>query len=140
MPALVSSRFLQTDTLYDIADRTTAVYTCCACVKVALYIKAKILCRASCWTSALRLTSRACAVHCSFESNQTPSTRTSGAGDLMTIPRLRLACRLNFVRCRVKWISSYLVGAKLIPNLRAQSRHLECVFFNVRQLSSVERL
>src|ERR1700755_2221697 len=90
--------FLQTEAPYDIAGRTTVVYICLARAKVAPHVEAVILCRAYCWRRAFFLTSRACAVHWSLASSQTPRTRMSSAGVLMTALRFRFACKLNLVR------------------------------------------
>ena len=79
-----------------------------------------------------------CGPHLNFESICTPKTRMSVFG-VITLLSMRIFTVIsNFLGVRVRWISSYLSGAKLAPWVRAHCVHTSCTLLNVSHVSAVD--
>ena len=121
-----------------MAGRITVVYICLALANVAPQVKALSRCSASDWEAYLASMFLMCGPHFSLKSICTPRTRISDFG-VITLLLMRIFTIIsNFLGVRVKWISSYLSGAKLAPWVRAYCVHTSCTLLSVSHVSAVD--
>ena len=73
----------------------------------------------------------------SFPSIYKPSTFNSALRKIWWALKSTLAFILNFLRLRVRFISSYFLGANNAPCIWAHFKHILCVLSNILQLASM---
>jgi type IV secretory pathway TrbF-like protein len=140
LPCLVLSGSNHDSVPYVIVGRTTELYTNLALAKDAPHVEVVTRRRAATAATPFWRAILAWALHLSLGSSHTPSTRTLVVGFFSMLSSLTLACKLCFLRAVVKWISSYLWGAKVMPCRSAQAWHFSCTLLSRVQFCSVEAL
>ena len=93
---------------------------------------------ASDWEAYLASMFLMCGPYFNFKSICTPKTRMSVFGVITLLLMRIFAVISNFLGVRVRWISSYLLRAKLAPWVRAYCVHTSCTLFNVSHVSAVD--
>ena len=121
-----------------MAGRITVIYICLALANVAPQVEALNRYSASDWEAYLASMFLMCGPYLNFKSICTPKTRISVFG-VITLLLMRIFTVIsNFLGVRVRWISSYLSGAKLAPWVRAYYVHTSCTLLNVSHVSAVD--